>query len=281
MRIKGPVEKLIYESLQEDIGGGDVTTETLIPKSYRADAEIYAKAEGVLAGIEIPREIFAFFDKDITYREKVKDGSLISPGQVLAEIKGSARAILTGERTSLNFIQHLSGIATVTHSITSKLKGSKIQLLDTRKTIPGMRYLEKYAVFMGGGKNHRKGLYDGILIKNNHLKFSSIKDSILLVKREGPAGLKIEVEVENLEQVDEAISAGADIIMLDNMDIPLMKKAIEKINARAKIEVSGNITEDNIPELIKLNIDYVSMGRLTHSAKALDISLRITHIEKK
>lgn len=279
MRIAGPVEELIRKSLEEDLGPGDLTTEITVPEHALCSAEIHSKADGVLAGIVIPGIIFRLIDERVLYEIRCSDGAPISKGQVLAEIKGPARAILTGERTSLNFLQHLSGIATITRSIVDQLRTSSIDLLDTRKTIPGMRLLEKYAVATGGGKNHRLGLYDGILIKNNHLRFSSVRDAVTKAKQKAPPFTKVEVEVENLDQLEEALQAGADIIMLDNMDVALMKKALERIAGRAKVEVSGNITEENIPCLRELSIDYISMGRLTHSAKALDMSLRISSIE--
>jgi nicotinate-nucleotide pyrophosphorylase (carboxylating) len=280
MLYKGHIEDLIHRSLSEDIGGGDLTTELLIPETSICTAELYSKAKGILAGIEIPGKIFSILDEDALYEPLCADGSALCPGQVLARIKGRARALLTGERTSLNFLQHLSGIATITHEIVSLLARKNITILDTRKTIPGLRLLQKYAVTCGGGKNHRIGLYDGILIKNNHLRFSPLGEAVMHAKQEAPPHIKVEVEVETLKQVEEAVAAGADIIMLDNMDIPLMSSAISKISGRAKVEISGNITEETIPALRSLAIDYISMGRLTHSAKALDISLRITGVEK-
>jgi nicotinate-nucleotide pyrophosphorylase (carboxylating) len=279
MQYEQPIEELIHRSLAEDIGGGDLTTELLVGEKARCSAEFYGKAKGILAGIAIPGRIMTILDRDALYEPLLPDGAPVEKGQVLARIQGKARAILTGERTSLNFLQHLSGIATITHEIVTLIGGGRIKILDTRKTIPGLRHLEKYAVAAGGGKNHRIGLYDGILIKNNHLKFSALKDAVRRAKEEAPPHIKVEVEVETLEQVEDAVMAGADIIMLDNMDIPLMRLAIEKIAGRAKIEISGNITEETVPALRSLSIDYISLGRLTHSAQAMDISLRITSVE--
>ncbi|MGV8123262.1 MAG: carboxylating nicotinate-nucleotide diphosphorylase [Candidatus Xenobiia bacterium LiM19] len=280
MQLSHAIDEIVRRSFAEDIGSGDITTELLIPPDRICSAEIYAKADGVVAGLEIPVAIFTILDREMEWTAHCKDGDAVKKGQTLLSFRGKAQAVLTGERTSLNFLQHLSGIATITNSIVSMLKESTITLLDTRKTVPGMRLLEKYAVAAGGGKNHRMGLFDGILIKNNHLKFNPLKEAVTRAKTAAPPHIKVEVEVESLAQVEEALAAGADIIMLDNMDIPLMKKALELINGRAKVEVSGNVTEETIPALIALPVDYISMGRLTHSAKALDISLRITAIEE-
>ncbi|MDQ7822679.1 MAG: carboxylating nicotinate-nucleotide diphosphorylase [Candidatus Eremiobacteraeota bacterium] len=278
MFLNSQVKKFLKHSLDEDLGSGDITCELLIPASSRAKAEIYSKARGVLAGVELPGMLFRLLDEHCIYLPQKEDGALLSPGQLIASVEGSARAILSGERTSLNFLQHLSGIATITRTITDMLGNTSLSILDTRKTIPGMRSLEKYAVRAGGGKNHRMGLYDGIMIKNNHLKFSSLAGAVTRAKRGAPPLMKVEVEVETLEQVREALEAGAEMIMLDNMDTALMKEACALIAGRALIEISGNITEERLPQLRELAIDFISMGRLTHSVKALDISLRITEV---
>jgi nicotinate-nucleotide pyrophosphorylase (carboxylating) len=281
MQISRIIDEIVARSFAEDIGSGDITTELLIPPDRICRADIHAKADGVVAGLEIPAAVFRALDPKMECTFHCRDGDKIKKGQTLLSFRGRAQAILTGERTALNFLQHLSGIATITNSIVKMLEGSTITLLDTRKTVPGMRLLEKYAVAAGGGKNHRMGLFDGILIKNNHLKFNALKDAVTRAKAAAPPHIKVEVEVESLAQLEEALEAGADIIMLDNMDAATMKKALELINGRAKVEVSGNVTEETIPSLVELRVDYISMGRLTHSAKALDISLRITVPEEK
>jgi len=281
MQISRIIDEIVARSFAEDIGSGDITTELLIPPDRICRADIHAKADGVVAGLEIPAAVFRALDPQMECTFHCRDGDKVKKGQTLLSLRGKAQAILTGERTALNFLQHLSGIATITNSIVRMLEGSTITLLDTRKTVPGMRLLEKYAVAAGGGKNHRMGLFDGILIKNNHLKFNALKDAVTRAKAAAPPHIKVEVEVESLAQLEEALEAGADIIMLDNMDVATMKKALELINGRAKVEVSGNVTEETIPSLVELRVDYISMGRLTHSAKALDISLRITVPEEK
>lgn len=280
MRIRGQLDTLILNALTEDLAGGDLTTELLIPGSARCKGEFMVKSPGVIAGLHVVAKVFDHIDHGVSFKALAQDGDAVTPGTIVARIQGPARTILTGERTALNFLQHLSGIATITRSIVQQLEGSSITLLDTRKTIPGLRLLQKYAVSVGGGKNHRMGLYDGILIKNNHLKFVSITEAVTRAKREAPPHIGVEVEVENLAQLREAVDAGADIIMLDNMEPPLMKKALALVGGKAKVEVSGNITEETLPALLKIPVDYISMGRLTHSAKALDISLKITPLEK-
>ncbi len=275
MRIRGQLDTLILNALTEDLAGGDLTTELLIPERAHCKGEFMIKSPGVVAGLYVVEKVFDHIDKGVHFEALARDGDDVSPGTMVARIKGPARTILTGERTALNFLQHLSGIATITRSIVRQLEGSTITLLDTRKTIPGLRILEKYAVSAGGGKNHRMGLYDGILIKNNHLKFLSITEAVTRAKKGAPPHIGVEVEVEDLAQLQEALDAGADIIMLDNMEPPVMEKALALIKGK----VSGTITEETLPALLKLPVDYISMGRLTHSAKALDISLKITPVE--
>jgi len=280
MRIRGQLDTLILNALTEDLAAGDLTTELLIPGSALCRGEFMVKSPGVVAGLHVVEKVFEQIDRGVSFKALARDGDAVTPGTMVARIEGPARTILTGERTALNFLQHLSGIATITRSIVKKLEGSTITLLDTRKTIPGLRLLEKYAVSVGGGKNHRMGLYDGILIKNNHLRFISITEAVGKAKKEAPPHIKVEVEVESPAQLQEALDAGADIIMLDNMEPAMMEKALALIGGKAKVEVSGNITEETLPALLKLPVDYISMGRLTHSAKALDISLKITPLEQ-
>lgn len=275
-----PDIKIIKDALAEDIGSGDVTTDSLIPENARAEAAIIFKEKGVLAGIHLAELVFKTLNKNIKFKSLAKDGTLVKKGQKVALISGSLRAILTGERTALNFIQHLSGIATKTAGLIKKVKGAKTKILDTRKTIPGLRKLEKHAVKSGGGTNHRMGLFDAVLIKNNHLKFHSIKDAVAIAGKKAP-NLIVEVEVENLPQLKEALASGADIIMLDNMDNRSIKKALEIAKGKALIEVSGKVSPARIPVLSRMGVDFISIGALTHSAKALDISLKILKIYGK
>ena len=272
------IKMLILDSvivaIREDIGSGDITTNSIVPSDAKASAKLTVKENGVICGLSIARLIFQSLDKNIVFSAKVKDGDLVRKGFVIATIKGSARAILTGERTALNFLQRLSGISTLTKKFV-KAAGNKIKILDTRKTTPGLRVLEKYAVKMGGGHNHRIGLFDAVLIKDNHIAVAGgLKNA---VRKTGKYG-KVEVEAENLRQVAEAIDSGVSRILLDNMSIVNIRSAIRLIKrAKKKIEteISGGVTLNNVRNYARTGADYISIGALTHSAPALDISLKV------
>jgi len=283
----GPeVKQLISRALREDIGTGDVTTELLVNSRLKARAVIYAKSSGVLAGIGLAESVFKCLDKRIKFRSLRRNGQKIRKRDKVAEIVGPARAILTAERTVLNFLQHLSGVATLTSKFVEKVRNTKVIICDTRKTTPGWRVLEKYAVRMGGGKNHRFGLYDQILIKDNHIKASgSIQKAIRLTVRQNRGKLSVEVEASNLKEVQEALSAGSGWIMLDNLTPSDTKKAIGLIRNCSKekerriiIEVSGKVNLRNVRGLAKLGPDLISVGQLTHSAPASDFSLKILEV---
>jgi nicotinate-nucleotide pyrophosphorylase (carboxylating) len=270
------VDQIIENALREDVGRGDITTNLLFPEGVRCKAVILAKEEGRLAGLLIAERVFRKLDRDIVWGEKKKDGEKIEPNQILAEISGSQRAILTGERLALNFLQRLSGIATLTSKFVKAVEGLSVEILDTRKTAPGLRILDKYAVSVGGGSNHRFGLYDGVLIKDNQIKLAGgISRAIRLIRERVVRGIKIEVETSTLNEVKEALEAGADIIMVDNMTVETIKKAVELINGRALIEASGGVTLENIRRIAETGVDFISVGSLTHSPRALDIALYV------
>lgn len=272
------IDPLIISAMKEDITNEDITTNSVMPDPCQGMAELIAKEAGVLCGIQIFTRVFTLLDDHVFVKTLAKDGDWIESGQVLAVITGDIRTILSGERTALNYLQRMSGIATYTRQSVSFLEGSQITLLDTRKTTPNNRIFEKYAVRIGGGKNHRFNLSDGILLKDNHIGASGgVKEAIELARRYASFVRKIEVEAETIEMVRDAVEAGADIIMLDNMSIEIMKEAIAVIGGRAKIEISGNVTREKIKELAGLGIDYISSGALTHSAPILDISLKNLH----
>lgn len=266
------LKNLIKIALKEDVGAGDITTASAIPKSLRAKAFILAKEEGIICGQETAKMVFKTLEPKIIFKKLVEDGDKVIFGEKIAEISGRAGKILTAERTALNFLQRLSGIATLTAKFVKSVKPYKAKILDTRKTTPGLRFLEKYAVRVGGGKNHRFGLWDGILIKGNHIDLVGLKEA---VKRTKKLGKKVEVEARNLKEVKEALEAGADIIMLENMDLKTIKKGVRLIGKKALIEVSGGVNLDNVREIAKTGVDWISIGRLTHSVKSLDMSLRI------
>jgi nicotinate-nucleotide pyrophosphorylase (carboxylating) len=269
-------EVLFDLAYAEDIGDGDITTNNLIPPGENKTAVLVAKAEGVIAGLPVAEMVFRKFDEDLVWKEIKPDGSLVVPGDVIAEFKGNFRALLTGERKALNFLQRLSGIATYAKLCMNEIEGLDVEILDTRKTIPGYRHLDKYAVRMGGASNHRFGLYDMVMIKDNHIQVAGgIKEAVKAIHRKIPKSIKIEVETSNLKQVQEALDAGVDIIMLDNMSSKMMIEAVALINKRAKIEASGNMTLKRIRKVAKTGVNYISIGALTHSVKALDISQRI------
>ncbi|MDO9465655.1 MAG: carboxylating nicotinate-nucleotide diphosphorylase [bacterium] len=278
------VKELVTAALKEDIWKGDVTTEACAFQKRNAKAKIIVKQRGVIAGLEIAKAVFETLDNKINFQFLVKDGTEVKKGDVIAELSGHVTPILAGERTALNFLQRLSGIATLTREYVEKVKPYKARIFDTRKTTPGLRDIEKYAVSVGGGQNHRMGLYDMVLIKDNHLKIANgnIEELVQTIRRKVPKNIKIEIEAENLSQFREALQSKVDIIMLDNMDIQTIKKAVSLINNSKfkiknlpEIEVSGDVTLDNVEKIAKCGVDRISVGKLTHSAKSMDISLRI------
>lgn len=268
------VDLVIENALKEDIGDRDVTTDFLFPKDGRCNAIIQGKEKGIVAGLPIAERTFRKLSNNIKWVENKRDGESIAKGDILVKIRGSRKAILAGERVALNFIQRLSGIATLTSQFVKSVEGLSVKIADTRKTVPGLRILDKYAVRTGGGHNHRMGLFDGVLIKDNHLKLmGSIGDAIKRIKKMPAVRFQIEVETSTLEQVREALAAGADTIMLDNMPLKAMRKSVETIGGRALIEASGGITLKNVRRVAETGVDIISIGSLTHSPKALDISL--------
>lgn len=271
-------DHLILEALKEDISSEDVSTNAVMRDAVQGEVDLICKQEGVLAGLEVFRRVFELLDPGTVTEFFCKDGDKVSSGQLLGKVRGDIRILLSGERVALNYLQRMSGIATYTHSVAELLKDSRTKLLDTRKTTPNMRIFEKYAVRVGGGHNHRYNLSDGVLLKDNHIGAGRRCGRAVRMAREyAPFVRKIEVEVENLEMVREAVEAGADIIMLDNMSSDEMREAVRIIGGRAETECSGNVTRDNIAELAELGVDYISSGALTHSAPILDISMKNLH----
>ncbi|WP_394926871.1 carboxylating nicotinate-nucleotide diphosphorylase [uncultured Robinsoniella sp.] len=272
------VDNLIMQALREDITSEDITTNAVMRESKPGKADLICKQDGVIAGLDVFARVFALLDDSVKVEKFFEDGDKVKNGDLLAIVTGDIRVLLSGERTALNYLQRMSGIATYTRNVADLLKGSKTKLLDTRKTTPNMRVFEKYAVKVGGGYNHRYNLSDGILIKDNHIGAAGgVKEAIQMAKEYAPFVRKIEVEVENLEMLEEALEAGADIIMLDNMTTETMKKAVEMVGGRAETECSGNVTKENIKNIIEVGVDYVSSGALTHSAPILDVSLKNLH----
>ena len=274
-------DKYIKLALEEDIHSEDVSTNAVMPEYKKGEVYLFAKEDGIIAGLQIFERVFKLLDEntEVTFIETngrtIQDGDPVEAGQALAVVTGDVRVLLSGERTALNYLQRLSGIATYTRNLADMLKGSKTKLLDTRKTSPGMRIFEKYAVRIGGGHNHRYNLSDGVLLKDNHIDAAGgVRQAIEAARAYAPFVLKIEVETEDLDMVREAVEAGADIIMLDNMSPEMMAKAIRIIDGRAETECSGNITKENIETITSLGVDYISSGALTHSAPILDISLK-------
>lgn len=268
-------DKYIKMALEEDINNEDVSTNAVMPEYKKGEVQLICKEDGIIAGLGIFERVFTMLDPDTKVDFHAKDGDAVKKGEVLAVVTGDVRVLLSGERTALNYLQRLSGIATYTRNVIKLLEGSSTKLLDTRKTTPGMRVFEKYAVRVGGGCNHRYNLSDGVLLKDNHIDAAGgITQAVKAAKAYAPFVRKIEVEVENLDMVREAVEAGADIIMLDNMTPEIMAEAIQIISGRAETECSGNITKENIKTITSLGIDYVSSGALTHSAPILDISLK-------
>ena len=272
------VDHLIKEALQEDISSEDVTTNAVMKEAVTGEVQLICKQDGVVAGLYVFLRVFEIFDENVKTDFYCKDGDEVKKGELMGIITGDIRALLSGERVALNYLQRMSGIATYTHSVAMLLEGTKTKLLDTRKTTPNMRIFEKYAVRVGGGYNHRYNLSDGVLLKDNHIGAAgSVAKAVEMAKEYAPFVRKIEVEVENLDMVREAVDAGADIIMLDNMSPEDMKEAIRIIDGRAETECSGNVTKENIDRLTSLGVDYISSGALTHSAPVLDISLKNLH----
>lgn len=270
----------IIEWLEEDVGSGDITTENIIPQTAKTVGLIQAKQHGIVAGIDVARLVFTTLSPEISFTAMVKDGDEVEEHTILAKIEGDARVILTGERLALNLMQHMSGIATLTASFVKLAEGTKAHVVDTRKTLPGLRMLEKYAIRVGGGRNHRMGLYDAVMIKDNHIKVAgSIKRAIEMTRAEISHTIKIEVETETIEQVKEAVAARADIIMLDNMSIDMMQEAVRYIDGRAIVEASGGVTKERLTAIAKTGVDVISIGALTNSAPILDISLDIGEIK--
>jgi nicotinate-nucleotide pyrophosphorylase (carboxylating) len=269
------LKNLIEHALAEDIGYGDVTSEATIPAESHSEAVILAKQHLVLAGLDVAKEVFHYLDPGIQFSSLAKDGDAVRSGTELARVSGNTRNLLAGERVALNLLQHLSGIATLTAAYVEKIRGLHAEVLDTRKTLPGLRLLEKYAVRMGGGKNHRMGLYDMILIKDNHIKAAGSITKAMESARKKSGKLTIEVETANLNEVREALASKADIIMLDNMPLDLMSDAVTIIKGQALVEASGNVTLDTIRAIAETGVDYISSGSLTHSAPAADISMKI------
>ncbi len=269
-------ESLVREALNEDLGFQDLTTEAIISETHCSVAEITAKATGIIAGMDIAKCAFKLLDEEVSFQTKIADGAKVSPGQVVAVIEGRTRTLLGGERVALNFMQHLSGIATGTNKAVESVKDFPCHLVDTRKTTPGLRGMEKYAVRTGGGYNHRFGLFDAILIKDNHITAAGgITEAVSLVRAKVGHMVKVEVETETLAQVEEALRTSVDIIMLDNMSADQMKEAVQLINKEVLTEASGGINLDNLVRVAETGVDLISLGWLTHSAQALDLSLNI------
>ena len=276
--MKMQADQLIRMALQEDITSEDVSTNAVMPTATKGTVELIAKEDGVIAGLDIYARVFTILDEKTEIDFHCKDGDEVKKGELMATVTGDIRVLLSGERVALNYLQRMSGIATYTRQVAKLLEGSKVTLLDTRKTTPNCRVFEKYAVRVGGGCNHRYNLSDGVLLKDNHIGAAgSVTKAIQMSKAYAPFVRNIEIEVETLEQVKEAVEAGADIIMLDNMTPEVMKQAVELIDGRAQTECSGNITKENIQKIREIGVDFVSSGALTHSAPILDISMKNLH----
>ena len=276
--MKMQADQLIRMALQEDITSEDVSTNAVMPTEVKGTVDLIAKEDGIIAGLDVYARVFRMLDEKTEIDFKCKDGDEVKKGELMATLTGDIRVLLSGERVALNYLQRMSGIATYTRQVAKLLEGSKVTLLDTRKTTPNCRVFEKYAVRVGGGCNHRYNLSDGVLLKDNHIGAAgSITKAITMAKEYAPFVRKIEIEVETLEQVKEAVEAGADIIMLDNMTPEVMKQAVELIDGRAQTECSGNITKENIARIREIGVDFVSSGALTHSAPILEISMKNLH----
>ena len=276
--MKMNADELILQALREDITSEDITTNSVMPNYAAGEVDLICKQDGVIAGLDVFKRVFELLDEKTEVIFNCQDGDTVKKGDKIGLVRGDIRVLLSGERTALNFLQRMSGIATYTRSIADLLKGSKTKLLDTRKTTPNMRIFEKYSVKVGGGYNHRYNLSDGILLKDNHIGAAGgVKEAVRMAKEYAPFVRKIEVEVENLDMLAEALEAGADIIMLDNMSIEDMKKAVALCAGKAETECSGNVTRENVERLINIGVDYISSGALTHSAPILDLSLKNLH----
>ena len=271
-------DPLILSALQEDITSEDITTNSVMPHYQLGEVELICKEDGVIAGLDVFKRVFTLLDESTEVTFTCKDGDRVRKGERLGVVRGDIRVLLSGERTALNFLQRMSGIATYTRKIADLLKGTKTKLLDTRKTTPNMRVFEKYAVKVGGGYNHRYNLSDGILLKDNHIGAASgVKEAVQMAKEYAPFVRKIEIEVENLDMLREALEAGADIIMLDNMSVEDMREAVKLCAGKAETECSGNVTKENVAKLVDIGVDYISSGALTHSSPILDLSLKNLH----
>ena len=276
--LKLNVDPLILSALKEDITSEDVSTNSVMPYPQQGEVDLICKEDGIICGLQVFERVFTLLDENTKVEFFVKDGDEVKKGELMAKVHGDIRTLLCGERTALNYLQRMSGIATYTHSVAALLKGTKTKLLDTRKTTPNNRIFEKYSVRVGGGNNHRYNLSDGVMLKDNHIGAAGgVKKAVAMAKEYAPFVRKIEVEVENLDMVKEAVEAGADIIMLDNMSHEQMQEAMKIIDGKAEVEVSGNVTKENIARLTDLGVDYISSGALTHSAPILDISLKNLH----
>ena len=276
--MKLQADHLIMEALKEDISSEDVTTNSVMKERVTGEVELICKQDGVIAGLDVFTRVFTLLDPETVVELYCKDGEKVKNGQLMGKVTGDIRVLLSGERVALNYLQRMSGIATYTKQVSKLLEGSKVTLLDTRKTTPNCRVFEKYAVRIGGGCNHRYNLSDGVLLKDNHIGAAgSVAKAVAMAKEYAPFVRKIEIEVETMEQVKEAVEAGADIIMLDNMTPEMMKEAVELIAGRAQTECSGNITKENIAKILETGVDFVSSGALTHSAPILDISMKNLH----
>ncbi len=271
-------DELIMSALREDITSEDITTNSVMREYQKGEVELICKQDGIIAGLDVFKRVFELLDGKTEFEIRVKDGDAVRAGDKIATVRGDIRVLLSGERTALNFLQRMSGIATYTNSVVKLLEGSKTKLLDTRKTTPNMRVFEKYAVRVGGGCNHRYNLSDGILLKDNHIGAAGgVKEAVKMAKEYAPFVRKIEIEVENLDMLKEALDAGADIIMLDNMSAEDMREAVRCASGRAETECSGNVTRENIAQLKDIGVDYISSGALTHSAPIMDLSLKNLH----
>lgn len=271
-------DKLILSALREDITSEDITTNSVMREYQLGEVELICKQDGVIAGLDVFKRTFELLDSKTEVTFTKKDGDTVKNGDKIGVVRGDIRVLLSGERTALNYLQRMSGIATYTRSIADLLKGSKTKLLDTRKTTPNMRVFEKYAVKVGGGYNHRYNLSDGILLKDNHIGAAGgVKEAVQMAKEYAPFVRKIEIEVENIDMLKEALDAGADIIMLDNMSVEDMKEAVKLVSGKAETECSGNVTKENVERLVDIGVDYISSGALTHSSPILDLSLKNLH----
>lgn len=272
-------DELILSALREDITSEDITTNSVMREYQLGEVELICKQDGVIAGLDVFKRTFELLDSKTEVTFTKKDGDTVKNGDKIGVVRGDIRVLLSGERTALNYLQRMSGIATYTRSIADLLKGSKTKLLDTRKTTPNMRVFEKYAVKVGGGYNHRYNLSDGILLKDNHIGAAGgVKEAVQMAKEYAPFVRKIEIEVENLDMLKEALDAGADIIMLDNMSVEDMKEAVKLVSGKAETECSGNVTKENVERLVDIGVDYISSGALTHSSPILDLSLKNLHV---